>query len=539
MKHSIILSCLILLNILCFGRQSDLALHEDSLLEKLRIELGKKTGYDEQKIARINKLEKMLSTTDNLDFRYDVYLKLYNEYKSFNFDKAFGYATKLQEVGRVKIDPIKVGYGKIKLGFILLSSGMFKETFDSLKTVKIQILPNEVKKEYFLITARTYYDLADFTKDSYYSPIYNKSAGQYIDSALALSKSNSFEYLYYQGLKFLKSGNKKNAILNFEKLLNAKEYKLTDHEYAIAASTLSDIFIQNQQRDKAINLLILAAIADVRSSTKEAAALGNLAQLLHQKGNVDDAYLFIKAAIDDATYYGARQRKIQMSAILPLIAGQRINNVEEQRKALFFYASLLTALAVILVTFALIIYKQLRKIKIADKIILVANSNLQETIYKLDEANRIKEEYIGYYFNLISEYIEKLEKFKRSVDNKLITKRYEDIKNLVDNINLKKEREELFVNYDKAFLKIFPNFVSAFNNMFDQENQLVLLPGQLLNTDLRIFSLIRLGITDTEKISHILGYSVNTIYNYKARLKSKSLIANDDFEDIIMNIKAV
>ena len=109
---------------------------------------------------------------------------------------------------------------------------------------------------------------------------------------------------------------------------------------------------------------------------------------------------------------------------------------------------------------------------------------------------------------------------------------------MVDNINLTKEREELFINFDKAFLTIFPNFVKTFNTFFCEENQIRLLPNQLLNTDLRIFALIRLGITDTEKIAHILGYSVNTIYNYKARLKSKSTIANDDFEQAVMTIQA-
>jgi hypothetical protein len=191
------------------------------------------------------------------------------------------------------------------------------------------------------------------------------------------------------------------------------------------------------------------------------------------------------------------------------------------------------------VVFAIIIYKQLRKLRLADKVILEANHNLQESIIQLNEANKIKEEYIGYYFNLISEYINKLERFKRSVDNKLTTKRYDDIGIIVNNINLTKEREELFINFDKAFLKIFPNFVSGYNALFSEENHVKLLPNQLLNTDLRIFALIRLGISDTEKIAHILEYSVNTIYNYKARIKSKSLISNDEFEEAIMAIKAI
>jgi hypothetical protein len=511
----------------------------DSLLTQLNNVLDKKQDYDTGKLNRIEQLKKELTNADNpdLNLKYRVFLNLYNEYKSFNYDEAFNYAQKLQQVGHLLNDPEKIAYSRIKLGFILLSSGMFKETFDSLKTVNVKLLDNEARKEYYYLTARTYYDLADFDKDNYYTPIYNSRAEKYIDSANSLSKSNSFEYIYYNGLKFLKSGSIDKAISNLKLLID--KYKLTDHQFAVTSSTLSDIYIRNNQPEKAIALLIQAAIADVKSSTKEAAAMTTLAQLLHQRGDVKNAYMYIKQAMNDAVYYGARQRKIQVGAILPIIAGEQISYVEQQRKVLFFYASLLTVLAIIVVVFAVIIYKQLQKLKLADKVILEANHNLQESINKLNEADKIKEEYIGYYFNLIAEYINKLDKFKRSVDNKLTTKRYDDIRLLVNNINLTKEREELFINFDKAFLKIFPNFVADYNALFCEENRVKLLPNQLLNTDLRIFALVRLGISDTEKIAHILEYSVNTIYNYKARIKGKSNISNDEFEHKIMAIKAI
>jgi len=512
---------------------------QDSLLAKLNNILDSKKDFDAEKIARIEKLQQDLNseTNPNLNFRYATYLKLYEEYKSFNYDKAFYYAQKLQEAGHLIKDPVKIAYSKVKFGFIFLSSGMFKEAFDSLKTVNVNLLDKNEKQEFYFLIARTYYDLSDFDNDKYYAPIYVDRAGKYIDSASALIKSNSFDYLYYNGLKYLKTGNISKAVTNLKALL--KDYHLTDHQYAVTASTLSDIYIRESEPDSAINLLIPAAIADIRSSTKEAAAMTNLAQLLHQNGDPKDAYVFIKQALDDAIYYGARQRKIQVSAILPVIAGERINSVEEQRQVLFFYASLLTVLALIVIVFAVIIYKQLQKLKIADKVIIETNYNLNESVNKLNEANKIKEEYIGYYFNLISEYITKLDKFKRSVDNKLTTKRFDDIRILVNNINLTKEREELFINFDKAFLKIFPNFVSSYNALFSEENHVKLLPNQLLNTDLRIFALIRLGINDTEKIAHILEYSVNTIYNYKARIKGKSTISNDEFEDAVMAIKAI
>jgi hypothetical protein len=511
----------------------------DSLFIKLNHTLDKKNDFDAAKLNRIDQLKQSLSNDDNsnLNSRYKIYLALYEEYRSFNYKNAFHYAQELQQTAILLKDPVKISVSKIKFGFILLSSGMFKEAFDSLKTVNPKLLDKDTKKDYYLLIARTYYDLSDYVKDDYYTTIYNTRAGKYIDSATLLCKPASFEFIYYNGLKYLKSGNIPKAITDLKTLIH--NYTLTDHQFAVTASTLSDIYIRQNQPDSAINLLTKAAMADIRSSTKETAAMTTLAQLLEQNGDIENAYVYIKKALEDAIYYGARQRKIQVSAILPVIASERINSVEGQRRALFFYAALLTVLAIIIVVFAVIIYKQLQKLKIADKVILESNHNLQESLNKLNEADKIKEEYIGYYFNLISEYINKLDKFKRSVDNKLITKRYDDIGILVNNINLTKEREELFINFDKAFLKIFPNFVEAYNALFTEENRVKLLPNQLLNTDLRIFALVRLGISDTEKISHILEYSVNTIYNYKTRIKSKSKLHNEEFEDAIMAIKAL
>jgi tetratricopeptide (TPR) repeat protein len=525
--------------------------NNDLLLRQLNLAIENKAHYDAGKLQRIASYQKQLAITPQLNEQYDICLNLYNEFKAFNYNKAFMYSRKLQQLGQQLKEPSKISYGKIKMGFTMLSSGMFKEAFDALRTVNVQLLPDSVKMEYYLLTARTYYDLADYDKDEYFTANYNQLAGSYIDSASRYCEPNSYSYLYYYGLKYLKAGNFKKAASNLNQLIN--NHNLSNHELAVTASTLSDVYIQTGKPEQAVGLLIKAAIADIKTSTKETAAMVNLAQLLHKQDEVKKAYFYIKQAMDDATYYGARQRKIQVSAILPVIAGERINTEEEQKQMLFLYAALLTVLAAIIIAFAVIINKQLKKLKVADKIIMEANHELQhtidqldvtnhtlkQTISKLDEANHIKEEYIGYYFNIIADYIDKLDKFKRSVENKLLTKKFEDIRTLVNNINLRKEREELFVNFDKAFLKIYPNFVREFNSYFSEENQVKLAHGQLLNTDLRIFALIRLGINDTEKIARILEYSLNTIYNYKARIKGRSTLPNDDFEHAIMAINAM
>ena len=83
------------------------------------------------------------------------------------------------------------------------------------------------------------------------------------------------------------------------------------------------------------------------------------------------------------------------------------------------------------------------------------------------------------------------------------------------------------------------NFINIFNSLLKKEDQIWPKDNEVLNTDLRIFALMRLGISDNETIANILEYSVNTIYVYKMRIKAKALVPSDQFDHIIMDIKAV
>jgi len=128
---------------------------------------------------------------------------------------------------------------------------------------------------------------------------------------------------------------------------------------------------------------------------------------------------------------------------------------------------------------------------------------------------------------------------KKNIASKLEKKNYDDIKIAIDKINLHKERENLYLRFDKTFLQLFPNFVDEVNKLFKEEDQFILSSNQELNTELRIFALTRMGITDNDKIAHILDYSVNTIYAYKNRVKNKSIVPNDKFDDYLMKIRGV
>ena len=189
--------------------------------------------------------------------------------------------------------------------------------------------------------------------------------------------------------------------------------------------------------------------------------------------------------------------------------------------------------------FSLVILRQLKKLREARNEIESSNENLTRVNELLREASQIKEEYIGYYFNFSSQYIDKLEDFKKSISRQLITKSYDNIELELKKYNSKKERKSLFEDFDRIFLKLFPDFVSRFNQLFDEKDRIYLKEDLCLNTDLRIFALIRIGVADSEKIASILNLSVNTIYTYKTKIRNRSIYPNEAFDLRVMAIKSV
>jgi len=434
-------------------------------------------------------------------------------------------------------DPNKIAHSKIRMGFTLLSSGLFKESLDTLHFLKTDQLNDSIKEKYFNVLARTYYDLADYNNDEFFAREYRKKGTLYLDSAIMLIPENTSEYWSALGLRRMKTDDYEGSADAFNFLIT--KFKISDHTYAIATSSLGYLYALLNRKNESIDMLAQAAIADIKSSTKETVALRNLAVHLFDQGDINRAYQYIKIALEDATAYNARHRKVEVGSVLPIIEGERLSTVERQRKQLLNYAFILSMLSVLVLSFFFIIFVQYRKLNVVRNILQNTNNSLREINQSLQEANKIKQEYIGYFFNVNSEYIDKIEEFKKTIHRKIATKQYADLDGIIKNSDLKKERENLFINFDKIFLKIFPNFIVEFNKLFNEEDQITPNNDELLNTDLRIFALIRLGITDNEKISKFLNYSVNTIYTYKTKIKNKAIVDRDEFEQKIMEIKSI
>ncbi|RYE28542.1 MAG: tetratricopeptide repeat protein [Sphingobacteriaceae bacterium] len=503
----------------------------------LNQELSKRDIYDNQKKQVIQKLKLLLKNTpQHPEKQFAICGLLYNQYKSYQYDSAYVYSSKLQQLSLLLKDKNKEAYSRVKTGFILLSAGMFKETFEVLNTVKVQYLNDSTKFEYYALQSRANYDLAAFDHDTRYSPYYNRLANKYLDSAIAISQPGSYEYNYYSNYQHFKNGNYAAAEAGFVNLL--KSTSLTQHQTAIIASTLSNVYAATNNKQQHDAMLIKAVINDIQTSTKETLALFWLAEKCYQDGDVKNAYQYIQQALKDAEFYGARQRQVQISTVLPIIATQNLRILEEEKTRFLIYLISTTALSLLIILVSIKLFKQLKDLKIKEKIIADKNDELKMINHRLEDDTHIKEEYIGYFFDLISGYILKLEKLKRSVDMKLSVKKYDDIPAIIHAIQIKKEREILFHTFDQVFLKIFPQFITSFNALFKAEDQIWPKEHEVLTTDLRIFALIRLGITDNETIAKILEYSEKTIYVYKMRMKAKSLVHGEEFEQRILAIRA-
>jgi hypothetical protein len=510
----------------------------DNLLKDLDKAIDNRAVYLHNKEQRINTLTDILQKSQKSSYqvRNDLYNELYTEYSSFNYDSAFNYSIRILHNAYLSKNEILIDNSRIKVGFTLLSAGLFKETLDTLDNINVKRLSDSIKIQYYSLLARTYFDMADFISDKYYTSLYNKTANQMLNQAISLCSIGSKTFLSLNGLKYLRDGDMKTARNYYEKLLEDKT--LDGHQYAIEASSLSFIYKFDNEPELAIQMLIKAAIADLKGSTKETVAIRNLAEIIYRKGDIERASKYVKVALEDAYFYGARHRKIQVSDILPSIEGRQLEIVEHQRKTFLIYSLSITFLSLLIILFIIIIFRQLKKLRRAKKYLSLANERLSDFNNRLLEANLIKEEYIGHFFDSISEYINRFEKLKLNIGRKISTRQFEDIKDIIAAIDIRKDRELFYQNFDMVFLRIFPDFIIKINSYFKDEYQIP-ESNEMLTPEIRIYALIRLGFSDNEKIAKFLGYSLNTIYAYKTKIKNRLRIPIEEFDKVLMDIKTV
>lgn len=480
--------------------------------------------------GRIARLKRQVLDTDTANisfFRWNG--EIYKEYKAYVCDSAIHYL-------RVNLDWAErydrqdaASETRLELAHLLASAGMYEEAAELLRQTDKASLPAHLLPDYYNACHKLYTELSFYTLDDSFKKHYQALATHYDDSLMQVLLPSSPLYLERREMREAAAGHPDEALsINDTRLAHAKP---DTPEYALVTYQRSLLYRRFGNREEEKRYLALSALTDIRLSITDHASLWNLAELLYEEGDVEHAYRYIRFSWDETNRYNARSRSLQTAGILSLIDLTYQAMREKQNGRLRLYLWLISALIVLLVVAVGFIYRQMQRLS-------AARNKLEHANEQLQLSNNIKEEYVGRFMNLCSVYINRLDAYRRMVNKKISVGQMEELLKMVRSREvLDTGLKELYDNFDTAFLHLFPDFVDKFNDLLQPEERIVLRKGELLNTELRIFALIRLGIDDSSQIAEFLRYSVNTIYNYRAKVKNKARISREDFEIRLMQIR--
>ncbi|WP_380893499.1 DUF6377 domain-containing protein [Sphingobacterium tabacisoli] len=519
---------------------------ESVLLNELDKELKISPTYIQEKERRIENIklrfsEKNLSTLQV----YTINKAIFEEFRTLQIDSAINYVEENAKLAKL-LGLDYVNECRLLLSNLYTISGRYIESNELLDLMYHSNLAEWLKSGYYEAKKKLY---SAYTAQHPSNPVYQKWSEEYRDSLLGTLDTSSNQYKTVLAEKLRLQG--KTSIAKHILLSVIKNVKVNTHEYAIITSAIGNLYKDEANLDKQKHYFCLSAIADIKNAIRENTSLQSLAIALFETKDIDRSYRYSKQSMEDAIYCNAPLRTLEISRLYPIIDSAYQEKSEIQWRQLFTYLILISMLSVGLFFAVFYIIRQMNRIakskmelhhansllKELNETLQIANSEVQTVNEKLAESNRIKEEYIGNFLDLCSSYIIKLEDYRKNLHKKATNGKTDELLKLLKSSSIaEQELKQLYKNFDKVFVHLYPDFVDEFNKLLLKEEQFVLKPGEVLNTELRIFALIRLGIQDSSRIANFLRYSASTVYNYRTKVRNKAGVPRETFESMVMTI---
>lgn len=460
---------------------------------------------------------------------------LFKEFFSFQFDSTFRYINENIALAEVTQDRALKAESEVELAMLFTIAGMYLEAKEILSSQIDTVSLNEERLvRYYWVQMRFN---RDFNENSKNPAMKTQAAGRlewYRGKLSEILPEDSNDRLYMEVSRAIDQGRYENAD-SLNNLLLERVRKFS-HPYAMHAydQALIDYALG---RDSFRKWYTLSAIADTRSAVKDNASIASLARQLFDDEDVERAFRYITASMDDAVFYNAKLRPWQIAQIMPVIEDKYAEKADVANRLRWLFTVCLAIATIIILFFAVAISYTYRKLRRKAEELREVNVRLSELNTAVTEANSVKEEYIAMLLSMCSDYIDKLEGMRQDFKRRLtVGMDAELLKDLSASKLLKQELDNFYNTFDATFLRLYPDFVKEFNHLLREEERISLPKTGLLNAELRIFALIRLGITDSSRIAVLLRYSVQTIYNYRMRMKKRSIYERDEFEQKLRTI---
>ena len=535
----------------------------ESWLLRLDSVIQQRQVFDAMKSKRLSEMykkkESLRSTSEILSFN----TQMYDEYYVFDSDSAMNCVVQNLKIAQQTNNEPLIHEWRIKQSFVLAATGLLKESLDVMESLDVSRLSNENKIAYYNQMVYLYGHFGQYTGTGELQDYYIELERQYNDSLHAIVTPSDPQYLWFDVWYLIGKGQQ--DVLKEQLQNKVSQSSLTTRYDAMAAYALARVYKENGNEDMFVRCLAMSGIADIRASNKDIASLQELAEFLVDQGEIIRAYNYINVCLQISQEYRNRVRAVSISRVYDRILQAFLDRDMDQRARLkktnvaLISLLVLLAIAIVFIVSSLLrlrksryrlheVNKELKRrrseiasanqhLKEANESLIDVNEKMKKANEQLRESNLVKEEYVGYVFAICSNYISKLEEFRKDINRKAKAKMLKEILSMTDKETVvQDELKEFYQNFDAIFLRLYPTFVEDFNALLNPEERIVPRKGELLNTDLRIYALVRLGINDSVKISEFLHCSPQTIYNNRLKVRNKSKLSKTEFTEALRKI---
>lgn len=515
-----------------------------SATDSLRAVIRNKDVYVAKKEARIAALKRELGAPGlSADSIYLLNERICEEYRKFQIDSAIAYSRGCIAIAEAHGWKERAIASSLRLARFYTQCCCFLEAKKIIDSVDPATLSPELRKLYYQAASQlwSFYSVsARYTDGPEVN--FNDSLGRY-------TAPGSFSHRLNDACNIILSDSA-GAERRFSELFavvpdSTIDYAILAHQYAVA-----QLYWGN--REKARHYYTLSAIADFINANRETASLQALADMLYEENRIPEAFLFTQSIVDDIDASGISFRSSDSYSSHSIMSRAYRSEEKRARRHLIVFLVVTGVGAVILLILVAYVWSQMRRTLRMKRELDKTNAELQELNDRLNstnislndknmqlrESNSIKQHYIAQFFDICFSYINKMEQNQNALYKLAVAKSYGELLDRLRSVAfIEEELDELYHRFDTVFLRLYPTFVTEFNALL-RDDEKVRLKGGGLNKELRIYALLRLGISDSARIAGFLRCSTSTVYNYRTRMRNRAAVDRDDFEAMIMKISA-
>ena len=517
----------------------------NQLYKQLDAALAQRAHYVELKEKSLNEIKQGAKYVTSNEDKLKLYEQLANEYKAYEYDSAMTYVNKGLILAQKNNNILFNKRFQLSQTRLLITRGFYAEAKEILQKIEPQEDSHDYQFLYYYTLYELYNNWSTYCENNEFSKNYNQLKINNLKKAIEISPKKDAFYYYLLGELYYYSNHPNNnrTIQYYKKALSME--KANSRLHAMTAFALSEIYKKANNLELMEHYLLVAAISDITSATKENVALQNIALFIykHKTRSLNKAQEYINLSLEDTYAYNNRLRRIEISSKLQMITNAYTDDIKTTNRLLNIALLVIILLLLGVGISSLFIRKKNRLLKQKkDEIsatstkMEVLNGQLHLINDELKDTNQKRERLVKVYIDLCYKNIERNSKLRTLAVRKIKANQSKELLSLLSSsTNTEKENKEFLTEFDKAFLSLYPTFVSELNQQLTESAHIQLKENGEMPPILRVCALLRLGITESSKIAGILSYSPQTVYNYRSILKNNA-IDKEHFEENVLKL---